>query len=409
LAGDDLSVSDFSVRVLEGVELRAASDLFRATVHYEPVTDEQWEYFGRLNEPGRTLGAFADGKLIGTTLAFTSSLTVPGGAALPMAAVTGVGVRSDHTRRGVLTELMRVQLTDMAKSGYLVAGLHASEGGIYGRFGYGIATTSRSVRVDRRRAEFRPSVPRGGDVRLLDPDEVLETLPTLYDRMLGTRPGMISRPASWWAMAYERRLRSTDHFLVAVHTGPDGPDGFVGYLPVRDNPQTMVGEVTIRATDLVGTPAAINDIWRYLLSIDLASNVFAWSRPLDEPVEAMLRNQHAVTSELDDDLWVRIIDVPRTLASRTYQAAEPIVIEVTDSLLPNNSDRYLIGPDGATRTPRAASLAMDVDVLAMLYLGTTRASTLASVGRIEAYDPAVLPHADRLFATDLNAWSGTMF
>lgn len=402
-------MSDFSVRALEGAELRAASDLFRGSLHTEPVSDDHWEYYNKLSEPGRTLGAFADGRLIGTTLSFTASLVVPGGATLPMAAVTGVGVRADYTRRGVLTELMRAQLTAAAESGYLVAGLHASEGGIYGRFGYGIATTSRSVSVERRRAELRPSVPRSGDVRLLDADEALETLPKIYDRLLGTRPGMMSRPAGWWSMAYERRLRNAEHLLIAVHTGPDGADGFVAYLPVRDSQQPMSGEVTIRVLDLMGEPAAINDLWRFLLSIDLAAKVSAWSRPLDEPVEAMLVNQHAVTSELDDDLWVRILNVPRTLASREYQPAEPVIIEVTDSLLPNNSDRYLISPEGTQRTQRAASLAMDVDALAMLYLGATRASTLAGVGRIEAYDPAVLPHADRLFATGRSAWSGTMF
>jgi predicted acetyltransferase len=402
-------VSDFTVRALEGAELRASADLFRGSLHTEPINDVQWSHVEKLHEPGRTLGAFADGKLIGTALSFTSSLVVPGGHALPMAAVTAVGVRSDHTRRGVLTELMRVQLKSVAESGFLFAGLHASEAGIYGRFGYGIAAISRTVTVQAKRAVFRPEVPRGGEVRLLVRDEVLEQLPEIYRRVFGARPGMMGRSAGWWSMSYGRRLHGDEHFLVAVHTGPDGADGFVLYTPERDHSGDMSSEVMIRVLDLHGTPAAINDLWRYLLSIDVIGKVSAYVRPLDEPIEAMLVNQHAVSSELDDDLWLRIVDVPRALASREYQDAEPVIIEVTDRLLPNNSDRYLIGPEGAQRTPRAASLAMDVDVLAMLYLGATRASTLASVGRIEVYDPAVLPRVDRLFAADVNASCGTMF
>jgi predicted acetyltransferase len=402
-------VSDFTVRALEAAELRAASDVFRGALHAAPISDEHWNHAVKEYEPSRTFGAFVDGKLVGTTLSFASSLALPGGATAPLAAVTGVGVRADHTRRGLLTELMRTQLRAVAEAGEVFAGLHASEAGIYGRFGYGIGTTTRTITVDAKRAQFRPEVPRGGDVRLLDADEAMDRLPGIYDRLLGDRPGMMGRPAGWWSASYERRMRSEEQFLVAVHTGPDGADGFVGYFPQKDNPNSMAGEVTIRAYDLQGTPAALNDLWRYLLSVDLVSKVSAWARPLDEPLEAMLVNQHAASSELDDDLWVRIIDVPTALAARTYQDADPIVVEVRDRLLPNNSDRYRITPQGTERTKTAAVLAMDADALAMLYLGTTRASALASVGRIEVYDPAALPRADRLFATDVNSWCGTMF
>jgi len=402
-------VTDFTVRVLEDAELRTSCDLFRAALHNGPISDEHWKYVVKEYEPGRTLGAFADGRLIGTAMSFGSSLALPGGATPPLAAVTGVGVRADHTRRGVLSELMRTQLIAAADAGDVFAGLHASEGAIYGRFGYGIGTTARTITVQSRRAKLRPEVPRGGEVRLLDADEVLDRVPPLYERMLGTRPGMIARPAGWWSAAYERRLRTEEHELVAVHTGPDGADGFVSYRTQKVDPNSMAGDVMIRAIDLLGTPAAINDLWRYLLSIDLVASVTVFLRPVDEPLEAMLVNQHVVRTELDDDLWVRIIDVPAALSARTYSEADPIVIEVRDRLLPTNSGRYLVGPQGTGRTDEPADLALDVDVLAMLYLGTSRASMLAGVGRIEVRDPAALPRADRLFATDVNSWCGTMF
>jgi predicted acetyltransferase len=402
-------VSDFSVRVLDDSELRASSDVFRAALHIEPVNDEHWKYIVKEYEPGRTFGAFADGRLIGTTMSFGSSLALPGGAAPPLAAVSGVGVRADHTRRGVLTELMRAQLTAAAEARDVFAGLHASEGAIYGRFGYGIGTTARMITVQSKRAELRPEVPFGGEVRLLDADEAIEALPRIYERIRGARPGMMGRSAGWWSAAYERRLRTEDHFLVAVHSGPDGADGFVGYLPQKDDPNWMASEVTIRAVDLQGPPAAINDLWRYLLSIDLASKVTALVRPLDEPIDAMLVNQHVATTELYDDLWVRIIDVPAALAARGYADADPIVVEVRDRLLPANSGNYRVGPQGTERTTDPADLALGADVLAMLYLGTTRASLLAGIGRIEVRDPAALPRADRLFATDVTAWCGTLF
>ena len=58
-----------------------------------------------------------------------------------------------------------------------VAILTASEATIYGRFGYGSATVTASVRVDRRAAVFRPDAPDPGGVRIMSPADAAELLP----------------------------------------------------------------------------------------------------------------------------------------------------------------------------------------------------------------------------------------
>jgi predicted acetyltransferase len=404
-------VTDFTVRPLVESELRAAHDVFRGSLHSGPQTDEKWQYVSAIYEPSRTFGAFAGDALVGATMSFPSSLALPGGSGPPMAAVTGVGVRADYRRRGILTELMRVQLMAAASTGEMFATLHASEGAIYGRFGYGVSTIARTIKVNVRRARLRPDLPRGGEVRLLDADEALSLLPKVYDRICGHRPGMIGRSPGWWSMAYERRLRTDDIALIAAHTGPDGVDGFATYTPQPDyRGPAASDEATLQLLDLqAGTAAAANDLWRFLLGIDLVDKVVGYLRPMDEPVEAMLVDRYVVGSDLDDELWVRIIDVPAALAARPYGDAEPVVLEVRDSLLPNNSGRYRVGPQGTEQTDSPADLLMDPDTLAMIYLGSTRPSVLAGIGRLEASDPAALVRADRLFATDLPAWCGTMF
>ena len=52
---------------------------------------------------------------------------------------------------------------------YPIAGLEASEAGIYGRFGYGPATVSHRLVVDRREARFLAEVPDPGGVRIVAP------------------------------------------------------------------------------------------------------------------------------------------------------------------------------------------------------------------------------------------------
>ncbi len=400
-------VSDYTVRTLRPDEHRTAADLFRLTLHHVPATDETWRRFTeRMLQPGRTLGAF-DTELIGTVRSFDAEITLPGGARAGVAAVTGVGVRPDRTRRGILTELMRAQLTDIASRGLPFAALRASEGVIYNRFGYGVTTRSRSYRIDRRRAVLRADVPAAGQVELWPLDTALERLPELYASLPHTRPGMMTRPPYWWP-GWERHAReATSPVVTAVHHGPNGPDGYVVYTVERKNwNDPAVLEVLSLHT---ATGEAFNGLWRYLVGVDLVDTLRAEERPVDEPAELLFTDLRAVQDTGGgDELWLRLVDVPAALGAREY-AGEPVVLEVVDPVLETNSGRYQVSPDGVRRTGAAADLRLGVDALAMIYLGAWRPSLLAAAGRIQPADPAVLLRADRLFATSVPAWCGTHF
>lgn len=391
-------------------ELRGANDIFRAALHIKPAADEFWEVLKDAYLVDRTFGAFDGDRQVGVAMSFPSDLTVPGGAVLPAAGVTYVGVRSDYRRRGVLTGMMRTQLEDCAARGDMLAILHASEPVIYGRFGYGIANLARTVKVKSAQAVLRPEVPVAGTVRLLDKDEIVPTLQAAYPRLPRTRAGFMSRSPQWWTLSYKRRLVD-EYLLVAAHLTPDGDvDGWVAYMSQdndSDDPRANSGLVVL---DFVAADQGVsNDLWRYLIGVDLIDEITVYFRPVDDPIEEMLVNNYAVRSERDDELWLRLVDVPAALAARTYERAAPVVIEVVDPLLSNNSGRYRISPQGAERTTEAPALILSAEVLAMLYLGATRASTLAGIGRITVADPTALPAADRLFAVDRPAWNGTLF
>jgi predicted acetyltransferase len=399
-------VSDYTVRALRPDETRAAGDLFRATLHAPPVSDEDWPFAERMYQPGRTLGAF-DTELIGTARSFDAELTVPGGKQLPVAAVTGVGVRPDRTRRGVLTALMRTQLTDAAARGVPVAALYASEASIYGRFGYGVTTLCRNYEIDRHKAVLRPEVPVGGEIELLRMDGAVERLPGLYAGLPEPRPGTMTRPAYWWP-GFERHLRRSDSpMTTVVHHGPHGPDGYAVYVVERKNwadPSTM----EIAGLE-AGSDEAFAGLWRYLLAVDLVDEIRVEGRPTDEPTELLFTDSRVCrTTGGDDDLWLRLVDVPAALAAREYEG-EPVVLDVVDSLLPDNSGRYRVSADDVARTDAPAELRLGVDTLAMLYFGARRASALAATGRIHPADPDAVARADALFRTRVSAWCGTHF
>jgi predicted acetyltransferase len=399
-----------AVRVVAEDQLRGAHDLFLAALHEKPASDELWNVMRAAYLAGRTFGAFDGERQVGAATSFPLSLTVPGGAILPMGGVTYVGVRSDHRRRGALTGMMRAQLEDAAARGEVFSSLHSSEPVIYGRFGYGVATIARDLKVNSRRARLRDDVPVAGTVRLLDKDEAVPALSAAYPALQTTRAGLMGRTEAWWALGYTRRIK-TDHQLVAAHFSPAGEiDGWVAYKPAESSSGDVRANANLFVLDFQAADQGVaNDLWRYLVGIDLIDEIVVYYRPVDDPVEALLVDAYAVRSESEGELWLRVVDVPAALAARTYGIDEPVVIEVVDSLLPGNSGRYRISPQGMERTTRAPALTMDAEVLAMIYLGTWRPGVLADIGRITVADPAALPAADRLFAVDRPAWNGSLF
>src|SRR5262249_51159202 len=118
-----------------------------------------------LSEPARFHGAWDGDTIVGGTGAFPLELTIPGGV-LPTCGTTTVGVLPTHRRRGILSQLMRAHVDDAHERGEPLAALWASEASIYGRYGYGVASTQGSIAIDRRNAAFRSPPPEAA-VRLV--------------------------------------------------------------------------------------------------------------------------------------------------------------------------------------------------------------------------------------------------
>jgi hypothetical protein len=110
-------MTDIVVRGIKEDEVRDYLRCVGIGFHGTPaVTDERVEYslVYMRDEFDQRLGAFVDGALCGTTGSFSTELTVPGGATVPLSAVTQVTVLPTHRRRGLLSEMMRTHLHSAA-------------------------------------------------------------------------------------------------------------------------------------------------------------------------------------------------------------------------------------------------------------------------------------------------------
>ena len=366
--------------------------------------EEVARYRTEVRELDRTQAAFSDGKLVGTSGVLTLELTIPGQGPVPMGGVTSVGVLATHRRRGLLRGMMRAMLDDCHARGEMLAGLGASEGSIYGRYGFGPATFQVRWELERSKARLASASASvaGGRLELVDAATALAALPGLQDEVRQRRVGQVSAyPGMWIGMTSDRD--SAKRFV--LHYGPDGVvDGAAVYrLPWSPDPASS-GIVQVDLLE-ASSAAAYTELWMFLADLDLTKRVIAGKRPVDEPLRWQLADTRSLrVTRMSDDLWVRLVDVPGALAARSYQVAGSLVVEVTDEFCPWNSGVWRLdgGPDGAScsRASAAAApeLAVDAATLGSLYLGGTAPGPLARAGRIPELVPGALNRATAMLA-----------
>jgi predicted acetyltransferase len=376
------------------------------TAFHRVLTDDERERYARIDEPERSLAWFDDGRIVATTGAFTRTVTVPG-ATVGCAAVTAVSVLPTHRRRGLLTAMMRRQLEDVRARGEPVAALWASEGAIYGRFGYGAAAPAADLTARRPAARLATPPPRGEPLRAGPAGEHVDAMREVYERVRPQRPGLLDRPGPWW----QERIHDPEDErhgaqpLRAVVAG----DGYALYAvrPAYED-DTPAGEVRVREL-VAATPAARAELWAYLVDQDLTRTVRWEMAPADEPLWLMLTDPRAVRRTVWDGLWVRIVDVAAALSARSYAASADLVLEVADAFCPWNAGRYRLAGGTCEPTDARPDLALDVGTLGAAYLGGPTLRELAAAGRVQELRPGALDEASAAFRGAVAPWCAEMF
>ncbi len=365
------------------------------------------------DELDRTRAAFDGDDLVGTSRNRTFELSLPGGGTVAASGVTAVAVLPTHRRRGILRSMMSALLDDSVAHDEPVSMLTASEGGIYGRFGFGASTLALDVTLDTREVEFVRPRP-AGRLRMVDRVELDKVAPALFDRVRRTRPGAVSRPEAWWADVHE--IRKPGIRFDVLYENADGEvDGFVTYeVKARWVPGP---EHRLDLLDMVAaSPVAEHALWRFLCEIDLVRTVHYETVPLDTPLPWLLASPRAALMQpAADFVWTRVLDVPRALGARTYACDGRLVIAVHDDARAGRAadGTFVIdgGPDGAVVNPSNESpdLSCDVAALSTVWLGGVRWSTLACAGLVEEHRAGASAQADTMFASTPMPFSYTWF
>jgi predicted acetyltransferase len=360
-------------------------------------------------ETDRSFAAVDGGRFVATSAAITFRMVVPGGNRVPGAGITAVGVNPTHRRRGINTRMMAALLDQAAERGEPFAALFASEGGIYGRFGYGLASFLTEFQSDATRMDYVRGVEISGSIELVSKEEALPIISRIYDASL--RPGGPERADADRDLVFSH-LHEEERdkpWFYAIHRDDGGePDAYAVYTMKHEWPRSIpTGTVDVKES-MASTSDGYAAIWRYVFDIDLVSTVTAWNRPPDEPLMLLLREPRRLRAGLVDGLWVRLVDIPAALGARRYALDGRLVVEVSDAFRPATAGRYeLIVEDGVGRceqTDAEPDVVGSVNVLGSVYLGGVSFSQLAEASRVEVRNEKILPEADTMFSSNPAPW-----
>lgn len=390
------------------------------------ATDEEAEATAtELFDPDWAIGIYDAGRMVATAGATSMELTLPAGPGQPLPilavpGVTAVCVLPTHRRQGLLNRMMAHQLRQFRERQVPLAILTASESGIYGRYGYGLASSYQSLSIASKRSSFvapGSAERRGpGSLRLVDAAEAANILPGLHEQARRLRPGDVSRSKEVWEATLsdpERSRRGGGARTYVVHERADGqPDGYASYRYYwRRNDGLTANSISIE--EIYSTSPSVDAaLWRYVLDVDLVEEVTAGMRPLDEPLRWRLEDPRRLrTTSISDGLWARIVDIPAALEARGYSAETELVLQIEGP----SPERYVLAT-GATggschlaTEAEKADLVLGLSPLGAIFLGGCRPSTLAAAGRVEEIRAGALARADAAFAGPLLPFCGTHF
>ena len=404
------------VRRIREDELHAFIETVSAGFLEQIDVDKVTEEVRPLWDLERAWAAFAEGRMCGTFRTWATELTVPGGQRLPAAAVTTVAVLPTHRRRGILRAMVEAEHEAIRQRDEPFGLLYASEYPIYGRFGYGPGVREATLTLDTRKTSFLPA--SSGRVELVRPDaEAISALKDVFEQWRHRQPGEIRRRDYRWE--YDLALRESawgpawKGFVVLHRDLAGAVDGYARYHSEDKWEQRQpANPVTVDELHALNETAYAS-LWRFLTELDWAATVKAERRSPSELLPWLLTNARALDmSDIGDGMWVRVFDVPRALAARTYEREGSIVLEVVDREASGGRTRVKLdaGTSGATctETDRSADLTLDVAALGAVYLGGISLRQAAGFGVGEHRDGAVA-EADALFRTVDEPWSSTFF
>ena len=354
--------------------------------------------------------AEVDGEYVGIYGVRPMELSVPGGALLPVAGLTWVGVHPDFRRKGVLTAMLRHHVQQTHDEGVAMTALHASEPVIYGRHGYGQAAVSWWAKLGRGQELKAPGLDaEAGKVRtqlgtITDPGATdrLRANDLAWARV---SPGlMIGDPEFYASFARQipEQMRDKEPMRLLWAT-VDGED--VGFAAFRRTQKWESGrpQGELEVLGMAGEPAVRLALLRRLVDFDLTSSIAVHEVGVDDPLWHWI-GPRAVEAKVFDNVWLRFVDLEKALPEREYADDCDLVVDLTDPSAPWQAGRWRLRVSGGSmsvdRTDDAPDLVWPVQELSSIYLGGLNLPARLRAGVVSEERPGAVAELWHAVRTD---------
>ncbi|MDH6180048.1 putative acetyltransferase [Microbacteriaceae bacterium SG_E_30_P1] len=346
---------------------------------------------------------------VATVSSWVTSLTTPGTPeqtqTMDAWAISSVTVSPTHRRRGIARALLEGELRTAVAGGLPLAALTVSEATIYRRFGFACAVLVADWSIDTRRAKWTGPAARGR-VQFVERAALRAQADDIERRARRSIPGEVDRWGRRWdeffGLTPDTEKESKGLRAVRYDDENGEPQGFA-LFKLKEHESDFSAHTVVVTEFVAVTDDAYAGLWRFLLELDLVTEVRASLRSVDEPLRWMVADARAVRKTAESDhLWLRVLDVPATLTSRRYAAPGSIAFDVRDAL-GFAAGRFVLSTDAsgaaactASDAPADAEVSLDIAELGALFLGGISAATLRAAGRLTA-TPDAAAAIDRLF------------
>jgi predicted acetyltransferase len=310
-----------------------------------------------------------------------------GGEPRPTGGIAAVMVHPAYRRRGYAGELMRAVLRDMCERGVSLSLLAPFAHAFYRIFGYELATEAIEYRL--KPADL-PTSPEQSHLRAYR-EEDLSSLMDLYEGEAKGHILSVRRSEGHWKTCLAKKGAD-----VAVYERDGDVEGYILYKisgwQDSDPRRTLSVEEIVAAT-----PRAREALLSFMAGLDPLVYGIELCTPRGEPLHPYLRSSH-VNAKIEPDQMLRLVDVEGALGYLERTPGAPLVLNVADDVITENTGEYTVAEGKVVRGREAAERVwLDVRQLAQLYAGYLSVRGLARHGLIEASSPEALHLLETLF------------
>lgn len=305
----------------------------------------------------------------------------------PMGGISAVMVHPAYRRRGYAGKLMRAVLRDMRERDVALSLLSPFAHAFYRVFGYELASEAIEYRL---KPTDLPTSTEQSHLRAYR-EEDLSSLIGLYEAEAERHALSVRRSEGHWKSTVSEKGRA-----VAAYERDGEIEGYVIYRlsgwEDRDPRRTMYVDEFIGAT-----LRAREAIFSFMAALDPMVYGIKLYTPRGEPLHPYLKSSY-VKAKIEPDQMLRLVDVEDALRYLERAPEAPLVLNISDDVIPENAGEYTVGNGEVLRGAEADDrVSLDVRRLAQLYAGYLPVRDLARHGLLEASSPQALDLLESLF------------